>query len=99
MDRLLLCDGLFLYRGQLVVEPLHILLDDEIRHSRRDDEDQPENAAKPAHRCASMGFEAKAGAAVRSAARSRAERARGLRAISAAPGRTGRRASSVKLGA
>ena len=40
-----------------------------------------------------------AGAAVRSAARSRAERARGLRAISAAPGTTGLRFRRRKLGA
>src|SRR6185437_10780809 len=80
--------------GELILE-----LHDLVLHLKHDiaayaHEQRPEERRKAHHAAFSQ-----TGAAVRSAARSRAERARGLRSISAAPGVTGLRVMRRKLGA
>src|SRR5205085_1178742 len=91
---------------QLVLECLNLVFDPEHRKGGCRNEDEPEQRAEPDHapcpRCRPPEWRSPlrghGGAAVRSAARRRAARARGLRAISAALGFTARRVSNVKLG-
>ena len=77
VDRLAVLRDLVIERGELFLQPEHFLLD-QIEAARRGD-----GQAEPEQTCGAHHD----GAPVRSAARSRAERARGLAAISASLGR------------
>src|SRR5690348_358353 len=80
------CQGFFLLH--------HLVFDLEHRVADGEDQQQQDDRAKANHAASPQ-----AGAAVRTAARSRAERARGLRAISSARGVTRLRSMRRKLGA
>ena len=101
-DRVLLCDCRPLDPIEVVLQRLHGVLDPEHAKPGHQDENQPKHRAELNHdrlRLGAAKSAGQAGAAVRSAARSRAARERGLRSISAASGLTTRRPSCLKLGA
>src|SRR3546814_9107103 len=94
MERLLVAQDLPVKVGQFLVERLDLVLDLEKADARDHGEAQPKNRAEANHAASPQ-----ACAAVRSAARSRAERALGFRSISAAVGTTAPLESSRKDGA
>src|SRR6185437_7512415 len=94
VDLLAVAGDLAVDTAELALELHDLVLHLEHGPAGDDDGDGPESGAGADH-----GVIPQAGAAVRSAARSRADRARGLAAISAAPGTMGFFVSRRKVGA
>ncbi len=96
VDLLLLLQDRGVEPGKLFLEILHLILDVEQAEPDHDGQYEPQERGTSPHSAALAGH---GGASVLTAARRRAERARGLRAISSAPGLITRRFSRRKDGA
>ena len=83
---------------EIAFQRSNLVFDEEHRDAGKDREHRPKHSCSPYHAASPADFSDHDGAAVRSAERSRAERARGLILTSVALGTTGARCSNRKVG-